>query len=111
MDVVVYIRGDAEGLNEMAGQLKTGGIKCSLARNFLEKAKPPATADVALGITGDSVAITVSVMTFLATRRDTWRLRIGGVTATQGYTCQQIESTLIGSHAVLEKLPHEESTV
>jgi hypothetical protein len=36
MDVVVYIRGDAEGLNELAGQLKTAGIKCLPARQRLD---------------------------------------------------------------------------
>jgi hypothetical protein len=32
----VYIRGDAEGLNELAGQLKTAGIKCLPARQRLD---------------------------------------------------------------------------
>ena len=52
MDTIVYIRGPAEGLEELAEHLKAAGIKCSRALDLQGRAGPSSVPDVTLGISG-----------------------------------------------------------
>ena len=109
MKVTVFIRGNAQGLSELAEQFKANGIKCSRARKILRSNFSGSAEAGALGITGNSAAITVSLMTFLAKHRSTWKIMLGDKATTDGYTCNQVESALTSLSPVLERLSPEES--
>jgi len=110
MDMVVYIRGPAEGLDVLAERLDASGFKCTRALDQVGRGELPDAAEGTLGMTGELAAITVVLMTFLATHRKTWRLRSRNGIDILNQTCQQLESLLVRSRLVLERISPDETT-